>query len=191
MTVTAVVLAAGLGSRFREVAGAECDKLLASCVGLDGVSRPVLQQVLMNVSAVADRCIVVTRPNAPGRIALANEFGCAVVLLDSAGMGDSLAAAVAASAGSRGWLVTLGDMPWVAPQTFAAVVDGLQPRFISLPLGEQGRGHPVCFGASFAAGLMALSGDHGGKRLFTADNVREVRVDDEGIYRDVDTPADL
>lgn len=191
MRVTAVILAAGLGRRFREAAGPGRDKLLEPCVGLDGVTRPVLQQVLLNVTAVIGHCVMVTRPDAPQRIALARECGCDVVLLDSSGMGDSLAAAVAASADSQGWLVTLGDMPWITPQTFAAVAARLQAPSISLPLGEQGRGHPVGFGQGLAAGLLALCGDQGGKRLFTADNVQEVWVEDPGIYRDVDTPADL
>ncbi|MFX3960297.1 hypothetical protein ACJBX5_10585, partial [Streptococcus suis] len=49
VTVTAIVLAAGQGSRFRAEAGADQDKLLAACVGLDGVSRPVIEQVLRNL----------------------------------------------------------------------------------------------------------------------------------------------
>lgn len=41
--VTAIVLAAGQGSRFRAAAGADQDKLLAQCVGRDGVMRPVFE----------------------------------------------------------------------------------------------------------------------------------------------------
>ena len=40
--VGAIILAAGQGSRFRQVAGADQDKLLALCKGRDGVVRPVL-----------------------------------------------------------------------------------------------------------------------------------------------------
>ncbi|MGH8375584.1 MAG: nucleotidyltransferase family protein, partial [Pseudomonas sp.] len=36
-SIGVIVLAAGQGSRFRQVAGAEKDKLLADCTGRDGV----------------------------------------------------------------------------------------------------------------------------------------------------------
>lgn len=191
MSFTVVVLAAGHGRRFRESAGDGRDKLLEPCAGLDGVVRPVLEQVLRNVTQAGASCLVVTRSDAPERVALAQASGHQVLLISSDGMGDSLAAAVRATAHSDGWLVTLGDMPWVRPQTLLAVGSGIEAGCISVPLGAQGRGHPVGFGGEFAGALMALNGDQGGRRLFTADNVREVRVEDEGIYRDVDVPADL
>ena len=191
MSFTTLVLAAGVGRRFREVAGAQRDKLLEPCHGLDGVTRPVLANVLLNISQLTQRLIVVTRADAVQRIALAQSFGCELLLIDSPAMGESLAAAVRATAQSDGWLVTLGDMPWVRPQTFAAVAAGMTAQTISVASGGQGRGHPVGFGKSFGGALMALSGDQGGKRLFTAQNVREFWVGDAGIYQDVDVPADL
>lgn len=191
MNVCTVVLAAGLGRRFRQVAGTERDKLLEPCKGLDGVVRPVLQHVLLNVAQTDARCIVVTRHDAPRRIALAHGCGHEVVLIDSAGMGDSLAAAVRACTECDGWLVVLGDMPWVRPATLIQVGAGIVESSISVPVAAQGRGHPVGFGKGFASALMALSGDQGGKRLFTPTNVIEQLTADPGIYRDVDTPADL
>lgn len=108
MTVTAIVLAAGQGSRFRAVAGAGQDKLLADCVGLDGMTRPVVEQVLVNLPATVVERWVVTSPDRHEVIRLAEACGCKVLLLRSAGMGDSIAAAVAASAAADGWLVVLG-----------------------------------------------------------------------------------
>lgn len=191
MSCTAVILAAGHGRRFREAAGSGRDKLLEPCVGLDGVSRPVLQQVLRNVAKAGLRCLVVTRANVPERAALARAAGLELLLIDSDGMGDSLAAAVQASAGSEGWLVVLGDMPWVLPETLRAVADDIAAGTVSVPMSARGRGHPVGFGRELAAGLLALSGDQGGRRLMTADTVRELWVEDQGIYRDVDLPGDL
>lgn len=63
VTVTAIVLAAGQGSRFRAVAGAGQDKLLADCVGLDGVARPVIEQVLVNLPGNVVERWVVTSPD--------------------------------------------------------------------------------------------------------------------------------
>ncbi|SEU16883.1 MULTISPECIES: NTP transferase domain-containing protein [unclassified Pseudomonas] len=189
MSITAIVLAAGQGSRFRAEAGADQDKLLADCVGLDGVVRPVIEQVLKNLpSVVADRWVV-TSADRPEVIRLAEIYGCKVLLLRSAGMGDSIAAAVAASASANGWLVVLGDMPFIQSSSIERVIAGLEEGGISVPVQDGQYGHPVAFGRAFGPGLMALTGDRGAKPLFAQAAVREVAVDDPGVSWDVDVPA--
>ncbi|KAB0521773.1 NTP transferase domain-containing protein [Pseudomonas extremorientalis] len=189
MSITAIVLAAGQGSRFRAEAGADQDKLLADCVGLDGVVRPVIEQVLKNLpSAVADRWVV-TSADRPEVIRLAEIYGCKVLLLRSAGMGDSIAAAVAASASANGWLVVLGDMPFIQSSSIERVIAGVEEGGISVPVQDGQYGHPVAFGRAFGPGLMALTGDRGAKPLFAQAAVCEVAVDDPGVSWDVDVPA--
>ncbi len=189
--LTAIVLAAGQGSRFRAVAGADQDKLLAECVGLDGVVRPVIEQVLVNLPERIARRWVVTSPERAEVIRLAKMYGCDVLLLRSAGMGESLAAATAASASADGWLVVLGDMPFIQSSSIEQVIDGLEEGGISVPVQEGRYGHPVAFGRLLGPGLMALTGDRGAKGLFTQAAVREVLVDDPGILWDVDLPQSL
>ena len=189
MTVTAIVLAAGQGSRFRAEAGQ--DKLLADCVGLDGVTRPVIEQVLLNLPARIVRRWVVTLPERHEVIRLARVYGCEVLLLESAGMGDSLAAAVAASGSAEGWLVVLGDMPFIRSSSIERVIDGVKADGISVPVQAGQYGHPVAFGRSFGPGLMALRGDRGAKSLFARAAVHEVVVDDPGVLWDVDVPQAL
>ena len=189
MSITAIVLAAGQGSRFRAEAGADQDKLLADCVGLDGVVLPVIEQVLKNLpSAVADRWVV-TSADRPEVIRLAEIYGCKVLLLRSAGMGDSIAAAVAASASANGWLVVLGDMPFIQSSSIERVIAGVEEGGISVPVQDGQYGHPVAFGRAFGPGLMALTGDRGAKPLFAQAAVCEVAVDDPGVSWDVDVPA--
>lgn len=189
MTVAAIVLAAGRGSRFRAEAGADEDKLLADCVGLDGVVRPVIEQVLVNLPGAVVERWVVTSPDRLEVIRLAEAYGCKVLLLRSAGMGDSIAAAVAASGPADGWLVLLGDMPFIRSSSIERVIDGLEEGGISVPVQDGRYGHPVAFGQAFGPGLMALTGDRGAKSLLVQGAVREVPVDDPGVLWDVDEPA--
>jgi molybdenum cofactor cytidylyltransferase len=189
--VAAIVLAAGQGSRFRAEAGADQDKLLADCVGRDGVMRPVIEQVLVNLP---DRLVarwLVTSPDRTEVIRLAQAYGCQVLLLQSAGMGESIAAAVAASASADGWLVVLGDMPFIQSSSIERVIDVLEEDGISVPVQAGEYGHPVAFGRAFGPDLMALTGDRGGKPLFARARVREVQVEDAGVLWDVDLPKRL
>jgi len=187
--ITAIILAAGQGSRFRAEAGADQDKLLAPCVGRDGITRPVIEQVLVNLPPAVARRWLVTSRDRTEVIRLAKEHGCEVLLLRSPGMGDSIAAAVAASGPSAGWLVVLGDMPFTLPASIEQVISRLEEDGISVPVHAGQYGHPVGFGRSFGPALMALTGDRGAKPLFAQATVQEVAVDDPGVVWDVDVPA--
>ncbi|AKS08550.1 nucleotidyltransferase family protein [Pseudomonas trivialis] len=191
MTLTAIVLAAGQGSRFRAEAGVDQDKLLADCVGLDGVIRPVIEQVLVNLPSRVVKRWLVTSPERTQVIRLAEAYGCEVLLLRSAGMGDSLAAAVAASGLADGWLVVLGDMPFIQSLSIEQVIDGLEEGGISVPVQDGQYGHPVAFDRASGPGLMALTGDRGAKPLFAQAVVREVQLNDPGVLWDVDLPKSL
>nr|WP_245229279.1 nucleotidyltransferase family protein [Pseudomonas sp. PvP025] len=185
--MTAIVLAAGQGSRFRAETGE--DKLLAQCSGRDGVTRPVIEHVLLNLPEQLVSRLLVTSPERSDVIRLARAYGCEVLLLQSAGMGDSIAAAIAASASADGWLVVLGDMPFVLPATIERVIDDLQS--INVPVHAGQRGHPVAFGRAFGPSLMALTGDRGAKPLFAQAAVKQVPVNDAGVLWDVDVPQGL
>ncbi|MFP5496219.1 MAG: nucleotidyltransferase family protein [Gammaproteobacteria bacterium] len=187
--IAVIILAAGQGSRFRAEAGPDQDKLLAPCVGRDGITRPVIEQVLVNLPPVATRRWLVTSSDRTEVIRLAKVHGCEVLLLRSPGMGDSIAAAVAASGPSAGWLVVLGDMPFILPASIEQVMAGLEEDGISAPVHAGQYGHPVGFGRSFGPALIALTGDRGAKPLFAKASVQEVVVDDPGVLWDVDVPG--
>jgi molybdenum cofactor cytidylyltransferase len=190
-SIGVIVLAAGQGSRFREVAGAEQDKLLADCSGRDGKVRSVIEHVLVNVPASLDKRILVTTADRPQVIRMAKAYGCEIVLIESTGMGDSIAAGVAACAQLSGWLMVLGDMPFILSSSIERVVAQVADDCISVPVQDGEYGHPVGFGRSFGPGLMALSGDRGAKSLFAQGRVVEVAVDDPGVLWDVDVPEAL
>ncbi|VVM53494.1 NTP transferase domain-containing protein [Pseudomonas fluorescens] len=186
-----IVLAAGQGNRFREVAGAGKDKLLADCAGRDGAVHSVIEQVLVNLPASLEKRVLVTTADRPQVIRMAQAYGCEIVLIESTGMGDSIAAGVAACPQLGGWLIVLGDMPFVLPSSIERVLSGMADEAVSVPVQDGEYGHPVGFGRTFGPGLMALSGDHGAKPLLAQARVVEVAVDDPGVLWDVDVPAAL
>ncbi|CAN5903344.1 nucleotidyltransferase family protein [soil metagenome] len=167
---TVIVLASGRGERFR-AAGGTGSKLMAALAG-----QTVLQHTLDAVRA----------SGLPWHL---EDVG-------HPGMGDSIAAAVRATADAGGWLILPGDLPLVQPATLRAVAAALsttmraaQPRY----RGE--RGHPVGFAASCFAELAALEGSVGAapvlRPLREAGEVADVEIDDIGIVTDVDTPDAL
>ncbi|MEX5685296.1 nucleotidyltransferase family protein [Pseudomonas silesiensis] len=186
-----IVLAAGQGSRFREVAGAGKDKLLADCAGRDGAVHSVIEQVLANLPANLEKRVLVTTVDRPQVIRMAQAYGCEIVLIESTGMGDSIAAGVAACPQLGGWLIVLGDMPFILASSIERVVAGIADDSVSVPVQDGAYGHPVGFGRTFGPGLMALSGDQGAKPLFAQARVVEVAVDDPGVLWDVDVPEAL
>ncbi|MGF6210052.1 nucleotidyltransferase family protein [Pseudomonas sp. ADAK2] len=186
-----IVLAAGQGSRFRQVAGVEKDKLLADCTGRDGAVRSVIEQTLLNLPADLENRVLVTTADRPQVIRMAQAYGYEIVLIESTGMGDSIAAGVAACAQLGGWLIVLGDMPFILPSSIERVVAGIADNCISVPVHEGEFGHPVGFGRSFGPNLMTLAGDRGAKPLFAQARMVEVAVDDPGVLWDVDVPEKL
>ncbi|WLH61363.1 nucleotidyltransferase family protein [Pseudomonas sp. FP2300] len=190
-SIGVIILAAGSGSRFRQVAGPDKDKLLADCTGRDGAVRSVIEQVLVNLPASLEKRVLVTSPERPQAIRMAQAYGCDFVELDSPGLGDSIAAGVQACPDLDGWLILLGDMPFILPSSIEQVVAAVREDGISVPVLAGEYGHPVGFGREFGAKLMALTGDRGAKVLFAGAQVVEVPVDDPGVVWDVDVPEAL
>lgn len=190
-SIGVIILAAGSGSRFRQVAGQDKDKLLADCTGRDGAVRSVIEQVLVNLPPSLEKRVLVTREDRPQAIRTAQAYGCDFVQLDSPGLGDSIAAGVQACPDLDGWLIVLGDMPFILPSSIEQVVAQISEEGISVPVLAGEYGHPVGFGRAFGPQLMALTADRGAKGLFTGARVVEVAVDDPGVVWDVDVPEAL
>jgi molybdenum cofactor cytidylyltransferase len=109
-------------------------------------------------------------------------------------MGASLACAAREAGEADGYLVALGDMPFVRRTTIAAVRDALAAGApLAAPYFRARRGHPVALSKKFQEQLFALKGDAGAKKL-VADNediLIKIPVGDPGVIRDIDTPGDL
>jgi len=181
-----LLLAAGSAARFGS------DKLQHSLP--HGVAIAV--QAARHLIAAVPRVVAVVRPGTQDTARSLAVEGCEVVVCDKAveGMGASLACAARAAGAADGYLVALGDMPFVRPSTIAAVREALAAgALLAAPYWRARRGHPVGFAGSLRAELEALAGDEGAKRVLAAHEARLVKVPvgDPGAIRDIDRPSDL
>ncbi|MGH8619935.1 MAG: nucleotidyltransferase family protein [Burkholderiales bacterium] len=186
MNLTGILLAAGSGSRFGG------DKLLA--VLPDGT--PLAVAAVRALHAVLPEVIAVVRPGDTRLAAVLAAEGVRVIECPNAatGMGASLAWGVKHAPAAEGWVVGLGDMPFVQPQTVAMVAAVLAAgAALAAPVYQGRRGHPVGFTAAYRAALAALSADAGARDILTDAGaaLTLIEVDDPGLLRDVDVPADL
>ncbi len=168
---TVLVLASGRGARFA-ASGGTVHKLQADLAG-----KPVLQHTLDAVRA----------SGLPWHV---EDVG-------HAGMGDSIAAAVRATAGTAGaggWLVLPGDLPLVQADTLQQIAKAA-PSPVLVPVYQGQRGHPVRFAAECGPKLTNLTGEKGAASVFLAyaamNLVAFLPVDDIGIVTDIDTLDDL
>ncbi|MBC8637669.1 nucleotidyltransferase family protein [Caballeronia sp. EK] len=185
---TGILLAAGLGTRF-DPSGRH-NKLLATLPG----GTPVVFQSARKLLAVSAEVIAVIRPGAEKLADVLNEAGCSVIFSTDAerGMGAALAAAVRATSEADGWLVALGDMPWIEASTYEAVARQLdQGAELVAPFYHGKRGHPVGFGMAHREALAALDGDAGARGIFSTHTPFVIEVDDSNVLLDVDLPSDL
>jgi molybdenum cofactor cytidylyltransferase len=91
-----------------------------------------------------------------------------------------------------GWVIALADMPYVQPESIAAILTALQNGAdIAVPVCQGRRGNPVGFSRRYLPQLLALTGDQGARALLNMYPVTEVPVNDPGIFQDIDIPEDL
>lgn len=111
----------------------------------------------------------------------------------SRGMFSSIQAGVATANGDA--LVILpGDMPYVRPETVRAVIAKFRERAAIVSPRYQGkRGHPVVMPLSLRDEIAATAPTANLHEVIHhhQDDRVDLDVDDPGVNRDVDTPADL
>jgi molybdenum cofactor cytidylyltransferase len=184
--IVGLLLAAGSASRFGS------DKLHHALP--HGVSIAV--QSARHLRSEVPQVFAVVRPGSDQTRAALEQEGCEVVVCDNAadGMGASLACAARAAGERAGYLVALGDMPFIRRSSIAAVRDALVAGApLAAPYFRSRRGHPVGLSGSFFPDLLACKGDEGAKALLKANETRLVKIPigDPGVLRDIDRPEDL
>jgi molybdenum cofactor cytidylyltransferase len=188
MALVGILLAAGRGRRF-DPSGVQ-NKLLQTMA--DG--EMVVAASAKNLLAVLPRVLAVVREGDDQVAALLGRLGCEVRVCADAdlGMAESLITAIEFTKGAEGWLIALGDMPHVQPDTMRALAATIERGArIAAPVFEGRRGNPVAFSSYHLPLLLALEGDQGARAILKSHAVSEVVVDDAGVVRDIDTPGDL
>jgi len=187
MLTRGILLAAGSGSRFGG------GKMLAPLV--DGTPIGVASWRNLK-AAIVDSVAVIRSGDAELRSVLQAE-GATIVECEDAqsGMSRSLIAGLQASAGAGGWVIALGDMPFVHPDTIAKVAAAIERgELIAVPTCQGERGHPVGLSERLQSELLAIQGDEGAREVIRrhAGEICLIACDeDAGILRDIDTRGDL
>lgn len=181
-----LILAAGRARRFgsdkRRAAGPWHGPLLHYVLGL---YRPLFASLG-----------VVTGPDDPFGEAACRLFSAEHIVNPRAeqGMGTSLAegAAWLIGQGTACAVIGLADMPWIRPETIAAVAaEGLRSGRAVAPAFEGKPGFPRALPASLFPRLRALEGDRGAAAVIDWSQACWLDCADPGILRDIDTPEDI
>lgn len=188
-----IVLAAGSSSRF----------------GADKRNQPLASGLTMLEAAIASTAgvlgdlVVVLRADdqhyardLAERVALSDvRYYCAPD--SSLGMAHSLANGIALVRDWRAALIILGDLPFILPTTYSAVVAAYRgagrDAAIVVPRFHGQQGHPVLFDRRHFDEIAGLEGDVGARSVIRAhpDRVIDVEIEDPGILQDIDRREDL
>lgn len=187
--IQVLLLCAGSGSRFDP--SGQTSKLLAPLPA----GKVVLGAALQHVLDVYPQPLAIVNPSQDQVKAFLTEQSVSWIEAPDAqlGMGYSIAAGVRHSGEVDGWLICLGDMPYIQPPTIAQVLEMAQqnPEAIVAPICDGQRGHPVFIPRIFKEDLLSLQKDEGPRHLMKHGPVVLMPTQDTGIYRDIDVPSDL
>jgi molybdenum cofactor cytidylyltransferase len=186
-----LVLAAGQSSRFGS------DKLLANMS--DG--RPVIAHSLAPLQAIAGKyqltLTVITRADNTALINYLSAKNILHTICPDAhlGMGHTISYGIKVNQASKGWMISLADMPALSLQVMEALIhniiknsdDIVRPSF--LENGKKIPSHPVYFPQKYGFKLSQLTGNDGGKQIIEQQTL--LNIADESCLLDVDTPEAL
>ena len=189
MRIVAIVPAAGRSTRFGG------PKLVADVDGAPLLDRTLA--ALLDVPDI-DRVIVVTAQGQTmaGVARLLDPRVTRAINPDpSPGMLSSIQVGVAAAVEADILILLPADMPFVAASTVARVAEAAVrvPGSIVVPTHDGRRGHPIAIPAHLRALILQAEPQMTLKDVIATSGAQreELEIDDAGILRDVDVPADL
>ncbi len=185
----AVILAAGQSRRMGAV-----NKML---IQVDG--KPMVRHAVDAARDAGAAHIIVVTGHQPDE--LRDAAGDGVIFIHNPEYADGLSTSLRTGVSAvpddcDGVLVALGDMPRVSADHLRRLVAAHDPdegHLICVPTRHGKRGNPVFWDRRFLDDMSALSGDVGAKHLIGEhdDSVVEIRMEDDAVLTDVDSPAAL
>lgn len=182
--ISAIVLAAGESKRL------EGGKLLLPFRGSTILETTIDNLLLAGLNEV----IVVVGHRAEDIIKLIGRRPIRIVRNDAyrKGMGTSIKAGLTVLDNRvTDIMLVLGDQPFIGSETIGTLIKEYRDsgKDIAAPVCRGRRGHPVIFSGKYRRELMELTGDTGGREIIARhpDDFHEVKVEDEGIFTDIDT----
>jgi molybdenum cofactor cytidylyltransferase len=187
--IAAIVLAAGCSSRM------PANKLLAPQGG-----KPVIRHTVEAVCASRAAPVIVVTGHQASRVSEALS-DLPITIAENVCYADGLSSSLICGVKSLpaaldGFLVVLGDMPFVRPRVIDSLIEAFDPsqgRGICVPVNAGKRGNPVLWTTALIAEFLALTGDRGAKHLMALhdDLLYELEVDSVSVLTDLDTPEDF
>ncbi len=182
MKIAGVILAAGFSARMGR------EKLT-----LPSGSSTIIERVLEEAasSSMDDVCLVY-RSREVGDTG--RRYGVRIVYneMTEEGMASSIVKGVSASGRADGYMIMLGDMPFVTRE----IIDGIIGRFndagdIVVPVCSGRDGHPVLIGGGYSDELLALGDDIGARPVLSSHADRIIRLEcGNSVLTDIDTPEE-
>lgn len=185
---TCLILAAGKSRRF---GSPKMHHVLAS-----GLS--VLQTTVQQYASVFNTVNVLVNPE--DHRLKPSLSDCGVTIIEVArsheGLSQSIVQGVQRSAPTAGYLIALGDMPFVTINTLELVKNAMRQdtegKIITLSVNGK-RGNPIAFSHTYKKQLLTLVGDIGAKAIVKNNQTSliNIEVDDIGVFQDIDVLSDI
>lgn len=185
--ISAILLAAGASKRFGG------PKLLLPLGNSTILERSVDNLLGSKVSEVI--VVIGYRAHEVGRVIADKPVKIVVNRFYRQGMSTSLRVGLGmVSKHATAIMIALADLPFIPTAAVDTLIEAFRHnnKGIIVPLHDNRRGHPVIFSIKYQGELSQLTGDMGGREIIGrhSDDMLEVAVDSESIYRDIDTMMD-
>ncbi|MDB9568620.1 nucleotidyltransferase family protein [Providencia rettgeri] len=183
MNICILILAAGKSERFQNAGGT------GSKLNFMLEKNTVFEKTLLNSIDSELPVHVVTRPENEGVINNCLQFNIPYSLINSNGLGESIAFGVKNTSNLDGWIIHLADMPYINSHLFTRVANKLKHHTLVRPVYNGLPGHPVGISAKYYTELINLVGDDGAKSILRRNLVYQLNINDENVVKDIDYPS--